>query len=135
MGNGEFAVAFCFVEMLHMLKNKCLVPFVAMLLLQGCLVGPEIPEDDFLPAVTSEPLAANVLPMAQTNEPIVITYGDLDVNRFAFEPLIEAFNQANPDIRVQYVEIESIRDDLPRRADTFRASEAPFPTATSISSR
>jgi ABC-type glycerol-3-phosphate transport system substrate-binding protein len=81
--------------------------------------------------------SASVAPTTGTPQPIVITFGARDVQRASFEPLINRFNNENPDVRVQFVSIdpvlaqlredfdtpfEQIARDLANTADTFVVS-------------
>jgi ABC-type glycerol-3-phosphate transport system substrate-binding protein len=69
-------------------------------------------------------------PIAPTTEagPIRIGFGGFDPERAAYQPAIDAFNAANPDIQVEFVSLESLlsdgdMSDMARRvaqaADTF----------------
>lgn len=71
---------------------------------------------------------AGPAPTAPAAAPARVGFGALDFERAAYQPAIDAFNAANPDVRVEFVPLESLlaggaADDIARRlaesADTF----------------
>ena len=107
-----------------MLKNICFA-LIAVLLLKSCFFTQDNFEEEPFPLTVSTLVSETDTLEGTSSEPIIITYGDLDVYQPVYEALIQKFNEENSDIRVQFVAVANIKDELPRLADTFRASEGP----------
>ena len=89
----------------------------ATLVLSGCGLGAGPSEDTAFSDATSVPdtavdttTAAPTTPATDTGEGEVVTigFGAQEWERQVFEPLIEAFNNENPDVRVQFVSLDEV---------------------------
>src|SRR5215210_7149642 len=69
------------------------------------------------PDATAEVAAAPAAPTATSEGVVTIGFGAQEFERRIYEPLIETFNQQNPNIRVQFVSLDEIT--RPAEGETF----------------
>lgn len=92
-----------------------LFPLLIVFTLVFAACTPQSPEEDELLLPSAVPVAPTVAPAgtnptAPAGEPVVISFGALgDAHtRSIYDPLIKKFNQANPDVRVEFKSLDSI---------------------------
>ncbi|MCU0493711.1 MAG: extracellular solute-binding protein [Chloroflexaceae bacterium] len=82
--------------------RRLLLLLALLALLAGCAPAAPGPQ----PTVALAPTQAR--PPVDPASVVTITFGGIGRERQIFEPLIEAFNSANPDIQVQFVDINNL---------------------------
>lgn len=88
------------------------------MLLNACSLRTEPDDTSPLPSEgvpTAAPIVADNQP--SSSEPVGITFGAQESDRKTFEPLIETFNSANPDVRVQFVSLDDAYESADAELD------------------
>ncbi|MCG8347405.1 MAG: extracellular solute-binding protein [Chloroflexales bacterium] len=94
-----------------MLRSMPLTMLLGVLLASCALPAPA-PRPTTVPPSTAVADPNMVRDAPQTGPAATITFGASGSDRMGFEPLIEAFQAANPDIQVQFVDLDPIYRDF-----------------------